>query len=56
MYVSYGSMLFEHRTLAWVGGSLMVLLFFVAPRWIERSDVLGLRKYFEHAEGDTTSV
>jgi uncharacterized membrane protein YdjX (TVP38/TMEM64 family) len=49
-YVSYGSMVLANRPVAWVGGSLMVALFFLMPRWIERNNLLGLRKYFQHEE------
>jgi uncharacterized membrane protein YdjX (TVP38/TMEM64 family) len=50
VYVSYGSVLLDNRVLAWVGGSLMVILFFLVPRWIERNNLLGLRRYFQHEE------
>lgn len=48
VYVSSGSFLATGRTLTVVGGLLAVALFLVLPRWIEKRDLFGMRKLFEH--------
>ena len=51
LYVSTGSSVLGNRPLTIVGGMLMVMLFFLLPRWIERHDPFSLRRHFEHGEG-----
>ena len=48
LYVSAGSAVLGNRPLTVVGGLLMVALFFLLPRWIERSDPFSMRRHFEH--------
>lgn len=49
-YTTYGAVLFDHAAAAWIGGLVMVALFFLLPRWIERYDPFGMRRHFEHPE------
>ena len=52
-YVLFGPLISVGRPVAWVGGVVMVSLLFLLPRWIERYDVFGLRRFFAHeASGD----
>ncbi len=48
IYVSFGGLLRVSRPVAWIGGALVVALFFLLPRWIERHDLFGLRHVFQH--------
>jgi uncharacterized membrane protein YdjX (TVP38/TMEM64 family) len=52
-YVSFGPLLSVRAPVAWLGGAVVVVLLFLLPRWIERHDLLGMRRLFEHggAEG-----
>ncbi|MEC4688097.1 MAG: TVP38/TMEM64 family protein [Nitrospirota bacterium] len=47
-YAAYGAVILENSVATWVGGLVMVALFFVVPPWIERYDFLGLKRYFQH--------
>ncbi|MFQ5349561.1 MAG: TVP38/TMEM64 family protein [Thermoanaerobaculia bacterium] len=47
-YVSAGSAVLGNRLLAIAGGLLMVALFFLLPRWIERYDPFSMRRHFGH--------
>ncbi len=49
-YTSFGSAVLENRLITWLGGVTMVVLFFLLPRWIERYDLFGLKRYFAHEE------
>jgi len=55
LYVSFGRLLFENRTVAWIGGAIVVSMFFLLPRWIERYDLFSLRKFFDHSNSDKES-
>ncbi len=55
LYVSFGRLLFENRTVAWIGGAIVVSLFFLLPRWIERYDLFSLRKFFVHSNSEKES-
>jgi uncharacterized membrane protein YdjX (TVP38/TMEM64 family) len=46
--VSVGPMLSLSRTVVWIGGSVVVALFFLLPRWIEKYDLFGMSRFFEH--------
>lgn len=48
VYVSFGPLLSVSRPVAWIGGGVVVALFFLLPRWIERYDLLGLKRFFQH--------
>ena len=51
LYVSAGSAMLGNRLLTMVGGLVMVALFFLLPRWIERYDPLSMRRHFQHGDG-----
>ncbi len=48
VYTSVGQLLFVNRTVAWIGGAIFVSLFFLLPRWIERYNPFGMRRWFQH--------
>ncbi len=50
IYVSFGTAVLAHREVAAILGLTLVAAFFLLPRWIERYDLLGLKKYFRHSE------
>lgn len=52
-YVSFGPLLIVGAPVTWFGGALVVVLLFLLPRWIERYDLFGMRRLFQHggAEG-----
>lgn len=50
LYTSVGATALENRPLALVGGAVMVALFFLLPRWIERYDLFSMRRHFEHSD------
>ncbi|MDH3212205.1 MAG: TVP38/TMEM64 family protein [Myxococcales bacterium] len=50
LYVSSGAILAIGQGFTLTLGAIMVALFFLLPRWIERKNLFGLRKAFEHAE------
>ena len=45
---SWGAVFLHSGLVAWIGGLLMVAPFFLLPRWIERYDLLSMRRFFEH--------
>ncbi len=47
-YVSFGPLLSVGAPVAWIGGAVAVALLFLLPRWIERRDLFGMRRLFEH--------
>ncbi|MCP4204375.1 MAG: TVP38/TMEM64 family protein [bacterium] len=49
-YASFGPLLSVSAPVAWIGGAIVVALLFLLPRWIERYDLLGLRRLFQHGE------
>lgn len=50
VYNSAGDLVLGNRWLGWIGGGVMVVLFFLLPYWIERYDLFSLRQYFTHDE------
>ena len=50
LYVSSGANLAIGQGFTLTLGAIMVVLFFVLPRWIERKNLFGLREAFEHVE------
>ena len=50
LYVSSGAILAIGPGFTLTLGALMVALFFLLPRWIERWNLFGLREAFEHIE------
>jgi uncharacterized membrane protein YdjX (TVP38/TMEM64 family) len=50
--VSYGAGLTKmfNRWVSLAGGLVMVVLFFLLPRWIERHDIFSLGRHFRHGE------
>jgi uncharacterized membrane protein YdjX (TVP38/TMEM64 family) len=50
LYNSAGDLMLGNRWVGWVGGGVMVALFFLLPYWIERYDLFSLRQHFSHAE------
>ncbi len=48
VYTSSGAVLAVGKAFTLVLGATMVALFFLLTRWIERSDLLGLRQAFVH--------
>lgn len=48
LYASAGHLVLGSRWLGWVGGGVMVLLFFLLPTLIERHNLFSLRRYFTH--------
>lgn len=47
-YTTLGSSLVVGPGVTLALGAAMVLLFFLLPRWIERNDLFGMRRHFEH--------
>ncbi len=52
LYTSYGALMFENRAVTWIGGVVMVVLFFLVPLCIERYDLFSMRRHFAHEEAD----
>ena len=50
LYVTVGAEVVANRSLAVVLAAALVALFFLVPRWIERHDFVGLRRFFEHLD------
>jgi uncharacterized membrane protein YdjX (TVP38/TMEM64 family) len=50
LYTSFGSVLLLNRWISLAGGLVMVGLFFLLPRWIERHDIFSLGRHFRHGE------
>ena len=50
LYVSSGAILAIGQGFTLTLGAVMVVLFFLLPRWIERNNLFGLREAFEHDE------
>ena len=53
VYVSFGPMLSVSRPVAWIGGAVVVALLFLLPRWIERYDLFGMSRFFQHRSEPT---
>jgi uncharacterized membrane protein YdjX (TVP38/TMEM64 family) len=52
IYNYYGSMVTINTGVSIILGLLFMALFFLLPRWIERYDVLSLRRFFRHLPGE----
>lgn len=50
VYSVSGGFLLRSRWLGWVGGGVMLVLFFLLPWWIERYDLFSMRRFFQHPE------
>jgi uncharacterized membrane protein YdjX (TVP38/TMEM64 family) len=48
IYNYFGSVLVIGRGLTIIAGLIMVILFFLIPRWIERNNLFSLRQVFQH--------
>ncbi|UCH81113.1 MAG: TVP38/TMEM64 family protein [Nitrospiraceae bacterium] len=48
IYNYFGSVLVIGKGLSILCGLIMVVLFFLIPRWIERNDLFSLRRMFQH--------
>jgi uncharacterized membrane protein YdjX (TVP38/TMEM64 family) len=48
VYVSFGSVFSISPPVVWLGGAVLVALFFLLPRWIEKYDLFGLSRLFPH--------
>ena len=49
-YTWFGPLLLVSPAVAWTGGAIAVALLFLLPRWIERHDLFGMKRLFEHEE------
>jgi uncharacterized membrane protein YdjX (TVP38/TMEM64 family) len=49
VYNTFGSVLVVGKGLTIIFGLILVLLFFLMPRWIEQKDLFSMRKVFQHA-------
>lgn len=49
LYTSFGSVFVVGAKLSLIMGLIMVVLFFLIPRWIEKRNLLSLDKIFKHA-------
>lgn len=54
LYVAFGASILDSRWLALALGGVLVALFFLLPRWIERHDLFGLRRFFRHEEEESS--
>jgi uncharacterized membrane protein YdjX (TVP38/TMEM64 family) len=52
VYTSFGPLLSVRAPVAWVGGGIAVALLFLLPRWIERLDLFGMRRLFQHGDAE----
>ena len=50
IYNYFGSVFVFGKGLTIILGLILVLLFFLIPRWIERNDLLSMRHLFQHTE------
>ncbi|UCE79222.1 MAG: TVP38/TMEM64 family protein [Nitrospiraceae bacterium] len=55
IYNYFGSALVIGRGLTILAGLIMVILFFLIPRWIERNDLFSLRRVFQHDQEHSES-
>ena len=52
-YASFGPLLSVSAPVAWVGGAIVVALFFLLPSWIERRDPFGVKRLFQHGDAES---
>ncbi len=52
VYASFGPLLWTSGPVTWLGGGVIVALLFLLPRWIERHDLFGMRRLFQHEDAD----
>lgn len=50
VYSVSGDLVLRNRWIGWVGGAIMLALFFLLPWWIERYDLFSMRRLFQHPE------
>lgn len=50
VYNYFGSLLFVRKGVTVALGLVVVALFFIIPRWIERKNIFSMRKMFEHLD------
>lgn len=53
IYNYYGATFAVSTELAIILGGLLVILFFLLPRWIEKYDLFSLRKIFQHDQNES---
>jgi uncharacterized membrane protein YdjX (TVP38/TMEM64 family) len=53
VYNYFGSVLVIGRVLTIILGLVMVILFFLIPRWIERHNLFSLRRMFQHDQAES---
>ncbi len=51
----FGAVLLVSRELTFLLGLIVVFLFFLLPKWIERYDLFLLRQFFQHSEKEKES-
>ncbi|MDH3745182.1 MAG: TVP38/TMEM64 family protein, partial [Acidobacteriota bacterium] len=49
-YVLFGPLLSIGNPITWLGAVAAAALLFLLPRWIERSDLFGMRRHFRHED------
>ncbi len=50
VYVAFGAVVVDGGIISLIAGGGVVLLFFLVPRLIEKTDLFSLRKYFQHPD------
>ena len=55
IYTYYGSIIAIHHWLGMALGLLLVVFFLILPTLIEKKNLFGLRRYFEHVHDDTSA-
>jgi uncharacterized membrane protein YdjX (TVP38/TMEM64 family) len=50
VYVAFGAVVVDGGAISLIAGVVVVLLFFLVPRLIEKNDLFSLRKYFQHTD------
>jgi hypothetical protein len=53
VYNYFGAILISGRFLPLILGVMVIFLFFLLPRWIERYNPFSLRQFFQHGEQST---
>ena len=48
IYVSFGSVFSISPPVVWIGGAVVVALFFLLPRWIEKYDLFRMSRFLPH--------
>ncbi len=50
LYNTFGSIIVVDKGLTIILGLIMVILFLLVPRWIERNNLFSMGKFFHHPE------